>query len=119
MVPSQSGMLEAVAGIGLKGSEMVAVIKLVQGYVQGVARSAVEAIQVVKETGVSEDQWWSERIGFWEEIFDVESFPTMTAVWESGGFQEPEDDFEFGLQRVLDGIETPVAERQAGRHKSE
>src|SRR5919106_1885825 len=29
----------------------------------------------------------------------------MTEVWESGGFNEPEDDFEFGLERVLDGIE--------------
>ncbi|CAN5501554.1 hypothetical protein BH20ACT23_BH20ACT23_03300 [soil metagenome] len=105
-------MLEAVAGIGLTGSEMVAVIRLVQGYVQGVARSAVEAIQVVEDTGVSEGQWWSERSQFWEEIFDVESFPTMTAIWESGGFNEPEDDFEFGLQRVLDGIETLINEGQ-------
>jgi AcrR family transcriptional regulator len=119
ILASFEAMLEAVAGIGLKGSEMVAVIKLVQGYVQSVARSAVEAVQVVKETGVSEGQWWSERTTFWEDIFDVESFPTITAIWETGGFQEPEDDFEFGLQRVLDGIETLVAERQAGRRNSE
>jgi hypothetical protein len=37
----------------------------------------------------------------------------MTAIWESGGFNEPEDDFEFGLTRVLDGIEVLVARRQA------
>ena len=119
ILASFEAMLEAVAGIGLAGSEMVAVIKLVQGYVQGAARSAVEAIQVVQDTGVTEGQWWSERSQFWEEIFDVESFPTMTAVWEAGGFEEPEDDFEFGLQRVLDGVETLVNERQrAGKNKS-
>ena len=112
ILASFEAMLEAVAGIGLKGSEMVAVIKLIQGYVQGVARSSIEAIQVVEDTGVSEGQWWSERTRFWEDIFDVESFPTMTAIWESGGFEEPEDDFEFGLTRVLDGIEVLVAERQ-------
>jgi hypothetical protein len=68
---------------------------------------------------VSEGQWWSDRNQFWEEIFDVDSFPTMTAVWESGGFEEPEDDFEFGLARVLDGIEVLVAERQrAGQDKA-
>jgi AcrR family transcriptional regulator len=112
ILASFEAMLEAVAGIGLRGSEMVAVIKLVQGYVQGVARSSIEAIQVVEDTGVTEGQWWSERTQFWEDIFDVESFPTMTAIWESGGFNEPEDDFEFGLTRVLDGIEVLVAERQ-------
>ena len=37
----------------------------------------------------------------------------MTEVWESGGFNEPEDDFEFGLERVLDGIEALVHERQS------
>jgi hypothetical protein len=66
----------------------------------------------VEDTGVSEGQWWSDRNQFWEEIFDVDNFPTMTAVWESGGFEEPEDDFEFGLTRVLDGIEVLVAERR-------
>jgi AcrR family transcriptional regulator len=112
VLASFEAMLEAVAGIGLTGSEMVAVIKLVQGYVQGAARSAVEAIQVVEDSGVTEEEWWSERSQLWEEIFDVDSFPTMTAVWESGGFAEPEDDFEFGLHRVLDGVETLVDERQ-------
>ncbi len=114
ILASFEAMLEAVAGIGLRGSEMVAVIKLVQGYVQGVARSSVEATQLVEETGVSEGQWWSDRTQFWEEIFDVDTFPTMTAVWEAGGFDKPEDDFEFGLTRVLDGIEVLVAERQRG-----
>jgi len=119
ILASFEAMLQAVAGIGLTGSEMVAVIKLVQGYVQGAARSEVEAIQVVRDTGVTEGQWWSERSEFWEEIFDVERFSTMTAVWESGGFEEPENDFEFGLLRVLDGIETLVNERQqAGKNKS-
>ena len=116
ILASFEAMLEAVAGIGLKGSEMVAVIKLVQGYVQGVARSSIEAIQVVEDTGVSEGQWWSERTEFWDDIFDVERFPTMTAIWESGGFEEPEDDFEFGLTRVLDGIEVLVAERRRAGH---
>ena len=120
ILASFEAMLASVAGIGLKGSEMVAVIKLVQGYVQSVARSVVEADQIVAETGVSVGQWWSERTEFWEEIFDVDRFPTMTAVWESGGFQDPEDDFEFGLTRVLDGVEVLVtARRQAGRKEPE
>jgi AcrR family transcriptional regulator len=105
-------LLKSVSGIGLTGSEMVAVTKLISGYVVGAARSSIEAIEVVKETGVTEGQWWSERNVFWEEIFDAERFPTMTQVYESGGFDEPEDDFLFGLQRVLDGIEALVDERR-------
>jgi Tetracyclin repressor-like, C-terminal domain/Bacterial regulatory proteins, tetR family len=105
-------LLASVSGIGLTGSEMVAVTKLISGYVVGVARSSIEAIEVVRETGVTEGQWWSERNMFWEEIFDVERFPTLTQIYESGGFDKPEDDFQFGLQRVLDGIEALVEERR-------
>ncbi len=104
--------LSAVSGIGLTASEMVAAVTLVVGYVQGHARHAVETAQTERRTGVTDDQFWSGRTALYEK-FDCDRFPALTSVWEAGGFDEPEDNFEFGLQRVLDGIEKIVNARSA------
>ena len=56
-------------------------------------------------------QWWEERASFWEEYFDPERFPMISAVYAEGGYDEQLDHFEFGLQRMLDGIETMLAAR--------
>jgi AcrR family transcriptional regulator len=104
---SFDAMLEAVAGIGLRPSEMVAVVSLVGSYTAGAARVALESAEV------SDERYWEDRMVFWEDFFDPARYPNITRVWEHGGYEDPEDEFGFGLQRVLDGIETLVAARAA------
>jgi hypothetical protein len=51
-------------------------------------------------------------------LTDPERFPALHAVLAAGGFDEPDDgdfDFAFGLERVLDGIETLIEKRRTGR----
>ena len=48
-----------------------------------------------------------EHESFWSEYFDPDRFPGPRA----GGFDNPVDAFEFGLQRVLDGIAKLLADR--------
>jgi AcrR family transcriptional regulator len=103
--------LGTVKDIGLTPAETLAVTELVGNYVQGATRRDVEAVQTVQESGVSDEAWWDERSEFWEQYFDVARFPHITLMWEQGGYEEPIDQFEFGLQRVLDGIETMLAGR--------
>jgi AcrR family transcriptional regulator len=103
--------LGTVKEIGLTPAETLAVTELVGNYVQGATRRDVEAVQTVQESGVSDEAWWDERSEFWEQYFDVERFPHITLMWEQGGYEEPIDQFEFGLQRVLDGIEAMLAGR--------
>ena len=103
--------LQAVKDIGLTPAEMVATAELVGNYVQGATRAAVETQQVEQTSGQSDVQWWEERQSFWDEYFDPERFPAITAVYESGGYDAPIDAFEFGLQRVLDGIAGLLAGR--------
>jgi AcrR family transcriptional regulator len=134
--PNESALFEAalriVDGIGLSGREMVAAVDLVGTYVRGAVRAAAEAVAAPAVTGQTDTEWWLERAPVLEEIeaFRNDRFPTVVQVSQAGGFDVNDDahdytlafaleDFEFGLQRVLDGIETLVAERQAGRHKSE
>lgn len=116
--------LRLVDGLGLTGREMVAVVDLVAMYVGGAARFAVEAGQAPKATGMSDTEWWlaRERI-LAEKMGDGSAFPTVVRVSKDGGFDvAPDaedynkafaiDDFEFGLERVLDGVGGFIAGRR-------
>jgi AcrR family transcriptional regulator len=103
--------LRTVEGIGLSGREMVAVVTLVGRFVESAARGAHEQARSERESGVSDEEWWTAQTEFWERFGEGDRFPTITRVWESGGFDAPEDDFAFGLARVLDGVEQLVRAR--------
>jgi AcrR family transcriptional regulator len=124
--PNETALYEAslavVSGIGLSGREMMQVVTLVGEYVRGAAARAVEAAQAAKETGVTDEQWWREREPLLDQVFDPARYPTVTRIAEEGAFSQPEggldynlqdavDSFEFGLRRVLDGIEALVKAR--------
>ncbi|CAA9547133.1 MAG: Transcriptional regulator, AcrR family, partial [uncultured Thermomicrobiales bacterium] len=106
--------LRTVSGIGLDGGEMVAVVSLVGGYVRGAAQGAIEAALAAQRTGLTDDQWWAARAPLLEKYFDPARYPIVSSVQQSGAFDGPADgadynlqrtldEFEFGLQRVLDG----------------
>ncbi len=116
--------LAAVDGVGLTGHEMVAVVTLVAGYVGGVARGIAEAV-AEGETHTSEETWWRERSAVLDRVFTAEHFPVSTRLSTEGVFDgDPEaadylaneirTTFEFGLQRVLDGITVLVDQRTGG-----
>ncbi|SDN52079.1 TetR/AcrR family transcriptional regulator [Allokutzneria albata] len=106
--------LTALSGIGLSDKEIVAVFNTLYGYVRGVARASVDARLAERRTGQSEDEWWSSRERFWRELADPQRFPTLNRIRNSGAFDVVEMDFEFGLERVLDGLEALVAGRSHG-----
>jgi AcrR family transcriptional regulator len=108
--------LRAVDGIGLTDLEMDSVITLITGFVHGAARGAVEAAQAESQTGMTDEQWWAAHAPFLSLIADPGRFPTAARVGQAAGeafnaAYSPEHAFEFGLQRVLDGIEALVSQR--------
>lgn len=105
--------LRAVDGIGLDDVEMDAVLELVLGYVQGAARGAVETTQAAEVTGMTDDQWWAAHEPYLDKIIDASRFPLAGRVGVAVGAYDPERHFEFGLQRVLDGIDQLVTSRAA------
>jgi AcrR family transcriptional regulator len=120
--------LHAVAGLGLSGREMLAVVSVLEGYVRGAAQGALEAAHAAQRTGLTDDQWWAAREPLLGRYFDPGRFPTVARVQREGGFDRPPsgadytlqnalDDFEFGLQRVLDGVEAFVARRAVRRDR--
>ncbi|GAA0928276.1 TetR/AcrR family transcriptional regulator [Nonomuraea longicatena] len=108
--------LRAIDGIGLSDVEMDAVLTMVTGFVHGTARVAVDAKEAETQTGLSDEQWWSAHSPFLARIADPARYPTATRVGQAAGETHngavnPDHAFEFGLTRILDGIETLI-----GRH---
>jgi AcrR family transcriptional regulator len=104
-IDAYEALLRAMATTGLAPGDVVNAVELVTGFVVGFASRTAEERERTRRTGITDEQWWSERESFWEEYFDVERYPTITAMYESGAYDARADAFEFGLQRVLDGIE--------------
>jgi AcrR family transcriptional regulator len=116
---SYEAALSRVADLGLIARDAVAMADSLAMFVRGAARDAVEARGAAVVTGTSEEDWWREREPILEEVLDPERFPTTIRLGAEGGFSVPDDapnynerfvldDFEFGLQRLLDGFEAHV-----------
>ncbi|MFL6125721.1 TetR/AcrR family transcriptional regulator [Actinophytocola sp.] len=109
--PNQAAVLDKLlamlAGTGLTNGRKMAVIGLLTGYVQGRARQFAEAARTQHRSGASDAQFWQEFAPLLDPHLD--RFPTLAAVWRDDELTW-EDEFEFGLQRVLDGIETYIDE---------
>jgi AcrR family transcriptional regulator len=114
--------LRAVSGLGLSGREMVSIVSLVTSYVRGAAQVAIDAARVAEQTGVTDEQWWEARAPILDQYFDPANFPTLASIDIAGGFdpaasgvnyhlQLALESFEFGLQRVLDGIAVFIQQR--------
>jgi AcrR family transcriptional regulator len=125
--PNETDLFEAtlrvVSGIGLSASEMVGVVNLVVSYVRGAAQGAVDAVLAAQRTGVSNEEWWAAREPLFDKYFDPQRYPTLVELDRAGAFEAPFEgdyllyhavnDFAFGLQRVLDGIEAFVQQRES------
>jgi AcrR family transcriptional regulator len=99
----------ALRDAGFAGAENVAIFNLIQWQLLGAARSMISDADEARHTGVSAEAYWDSRASFWETYFDPNRYPTMAAIWEAGGFDDPTGwDFERMLDRLLTGIE-PLA----------
>jgi hypothetical protein len=108
--------LRAIADIGLTELEMDSIVTLVADHVEGAARRAVDAALAEQRTGMSDREWWDAHAPILSQVFDPARSPTATRVGAAAGeahqaAYNPEHAFEFGLQRVLDGIEAFIARR--------
>jgi AcrR family transcriptional regulator len=107
--------LAAVDGLGLTDIDMDLIVSLLDDYVRGAARGAVEAAQAQAHTGVSDQQWWQNYGPLLADVLDPARYPTAVRVGaavgaEYGAAHDPARSFTFGLQRIIDGIGAFIAE---------
>ncbi|TFV78503.1 TetR/AcrR family transcriptional regulator [Blastococcus sp. CT_GayMR19] len=101
--------LRAVDGLGLSEVQMDLLVTLVNGFVRGTVSGVHEKAAAERATGITEQQWWEATAPYVAQVFDPERFPTAARVGplageELQGAVAPERSFEFGLERLLDGI---------------
>lgn len=109
--------LRALEGLGLDDVEMDSVVTLISDYVAGAARSAVDAFDVQRSSGVDDATWWAATQPWLAKVLDPQRFPLATRVGTTTGehyqaISDPDHAFEFGRERVLTGIEALVCERR-------
>jgi AcrR family transcriptional regulator len=107
--------LAGLDGTGLREEEKLSVLMLVGGYVrnESVLMSDLEAGLRAREVAPDESlRRYAAALG---ALTDAERHPAITRLLGSGVFEygdEPDTDFDFGLDRVLDGIEVLVESRR-------
>jgi AcrR family transcriptional regulator len=107
--------LAAVDGLGLTDIDMDLIVSLLDDYVRGAARGAVEAAEANARTGVSDQQWWQTYGPLLAEVLDPARYPTAIRVGSAAGAEygaahDPPRSFRFGLQRIIDGVEAFITE---------
>ena len=104
----------------IDGGEAIGVALLLSGYVRGAAQVSVGLSQSERRTGMSLEQWGPVYAGLLERVSADGRYPRLSGVVASGVFNEsdsaPNEDFEFGLELVLDGIEAFVERRSVQAH---
>ena len=106
--------LRAVDGLGLPELQMDLLVTLINGFVRGTAGGVQEKADAERLTGITEDQWWAATEPYVAQVFDPERYPTAARVGpvagEEVGAYDPERSFEFGLERLLDGVGVLIRE---------
>ena len=116
-------------GLGLTAVDVMRAVGVVSGFVRGAAKALSDARSAEQATGVSDDDWWNARSPYLDELSAdlwTTRYPTIAKLSEEHAFDQldrPDDEtpymvqdaldtFEFGLQRLLDGLESYISSRQ-------
>jgi AcrR family transcriptional regulator len=115
VTPNQVRWLEdgltALAGTGLSEPEKLSVILLVSGFVRNEATLAADIAAAVAASGAQVMPGWSDVL---RRVTDAERFPALHRAMASAAFAQddhPDEEFVFGLERVLDGVSALIARR--------
>jgi AcrR family transcriptional regulator len=96
---------------GLAEAQKASVILLLSGYVRSQATIDADIEAVIRASGKSPSEWMASYPRMLAHLTDPQRFPALTSFLAAGVFDaadDPDDEFTFGLDRILDGIEVLV-----------
>jgi AcrR family transcriptional regulator len=118
---------EVFAATALGAADVLKFVGTVSGFVVGMTRQISELREASRAVGQTELEWWTQQSELMAELVpDVDArFPRLAAADADGAFdfehepeqyleQEARNGFEFGLARLLDGIEAYVSRQEPG-----
>ncbi|QIS16192.1 TetR/AcrR family transcriptional regulator C-terminal domain-containing protein [Nocardia arthritidis] len=111
--------LHAFDGLGLDDVTMDAALTHVLGFVNSVARIAIDSAAAVADSAISDHQWWERAAPLLAEVVDPAAYPLGARVGAAagkayGGAYSADHAYEFGLGLVLDGLERLIEKHSPG-----
>jgi AcrR family transcriptional regulator len=120
LTPNQLRWLEnalvALRGTGLAEHEKMSVLLLVSSFVRVEATLLLDLESAAELAGADPEQMMPSYGKAIARLAPVERFPALHAVIDAGFFarsDEPDEEFVFGLKRILDGVEVLISSRRA------
>jgi AcrR family transcriptional regulator len=108
--------LSALDRLGLEDIEMDAALTYLLSFVQGCARAAGDAQAVRRDSALGDEEWWASSAPLLAHLVDERAYPTAVRVGAAAGAAHgaaysPSHAYEFGLERLLDGL-APLIDRR-------
>ncbi|EST28693.1 TetR/AcrR family transcriptional regulator C-terminal domain-containing protein [Streptomyces niveus] len=101
--------LRTLRGLGLKPYEMIHTHLALMGYAQGVAMAVELESQARQDTGMTADEWLAANETHMDSVQLRGEYPVLSTLFGDEEFDlELGALFEFGLERLLDGVESLV-----------
>ncbi|MGK5498646.1 TetR/AcrR family transcriptional regulator [Streptomyces sp. URMC 125] len=105
---------------GLDAGEKLQVLLLVDGFVRNEARLAADLASAARAADSTVEEAMASYSRLLASLVDPRRFPEVGEVLKTGAMSDggPEDaEFAFGLERILDGIEALVGERNGAAER--
>jgi len=99
--------LACLGGTGLAEARKASVAMLLGGYVRNLATTEADIMAAIVASGKTPTQWMAAYPRMLRDLTDPQRFPALAAFLASGTFDvadDPDDEFIFGLDRILDGV---------------
>jgi AcrR family transcriptional regulator len=101
--------LNSLANAGLDDVDTDAALTFLLDFVRSSALAAEDARAAQRASGMTDEQWWEEHAPLLARVLDPGAYPTAARVGAAagaaqGGAYSPDRAWEFGLERVLDGL---------------
>lgn len=109
----------AMEGSGLGPEQRIWVLILLSGYVRSQAAQELAFQEGARMTGVEPEEWNRVYAEMLRKVVQDGEHPALARIVEAGVFDAPDlgpdDDFEYGLTFMLEGIEARIKNLDAGR----
>ncbi|MEU3300273.1 TetR/AcrR family transcriptional regulator [Streptomyces sp. NPDC006678] len=115
----EQGMV-ALESTGLDDGQKISVIVLVGGFVRSEAMMMSDIGAAVAASG-GEEEFLARHVNTLTRLADPQRYPAVARLLDSGVLtqpDEPDHEFTFGLDRILDGVAVLIAAQEDGREGS-
>ncbi|MEN3609445.1 TetR/AcrR family transcriptional regulator [Plantactinospora sp. ZYX-F-223] len=106
-------VVAALTGLGLTSQERIGVMIALDGFVTGYARHRILYLAAAEESGVSDEEFWSQHLPVLERAMASGDYPAMAALSADAFDAGWDETFEFGLHCLLDGFAALFAARRS------